>query len=158
MSAETFDYQGKEYTIEIVQDDHQPKPWKEFDCHGEVSAWTTRDKTPGEMILATQGSHKLYYDFQATTKRAKAEGWSVETSENLTLKQRVRAAVVADFEHLQKFCDGKWYFASLIVKDPRTGDTEALGGVEYHEGGLKEVEEYTNELAMILRNREVWAA
>lgn len=158
MTAQTLEYQGKDYVVEIMQDDYQPKPWQEFDGHGEVSDWTSRDKTPGELILATHKGQKLYYDFQATTKRAKLEGWSVTTSENLTFKQRVRAAVLADFEHLQKFCDGRWYFAYLSVTDPRTGDTEALGGIEYSEGGLQEVENYALELAMILRGREVWAA
>lgn len=158
MSAETFEYQGKEYSLEIVQDHYQPKPWKEFDCHGEVCDWTSRDKAPGELILATHKNNKLYYDFQATTRRAKAEGWGGVSSENLSFKQRVRAAVLADFEHLQKFCDGRWYFACLTVTDPRTGETEALGGVEYADGGIEEVEEYALELAGILRGREVWAA
>lgn len=162
MTRETIEYQGKEYYFSVGFDQYQPKPWEEFDGHGIVSDWTSRDKEAGEMVLASDRGKKLFYHFQDTTKRAKREGWGiVNPDENLTPKQIVRASVTRDYEHLRKFCDGQWYFALLTVEDPRTGETEHLGGIEYDPCCSKSnahIVDTALELAAELRAREVWAA
>lgn len=64
-----------EYVAEIHHDDSQGAPWEECDGYGEVSDWTTRQKRPGEFILSEDGRSKRYYDFAASCRIARQDGW-----------------------------------------------------------------------------------
>jgi hypothetical protein len=73
--GDTFEHRGLRFRVQFPYDDHHGAPWEECDGHGPVSDWTTRDKRPGELILATEGRHRRYYDFQAAVALARSESW-----------------------------------------------------------------------------------
>lgn len=59
----------------IEHDSHTGAPWEECDGHGPVSDWTTRAKRPGELVLSTSRGRKRFYDYQATCRIARRDGW-----------------------------------------------------------------------------------
>lgn len=73
--GDTFDHRGHTFKVEYSRDDDMREPWKENDCHGVVSEWTSRDKAPGERVLVEDRSHKRYYDVQASMRRARKDQW-----------------------------------------------------------------------------------
>lgn len=75
--GETFDFEvnGETFTAKIEADDTGDLPWENFDGHGPVSEWTTRDKEPGELVLATDGRSRRFYDFAAACRMARRDGW-----------------------------------------------------------------------------------
>ena len=48
----TAEHDGWTFAAEVHRDDSFGAPWLEHDGHGEVTDWTTRDKAPGELVLA----------------------------------------------------------------------------------------------------------
>ena len=74
--TETLTHHGKTYRVEWVYDRDAGTPWDHSDGHGVVSDWETRDKRPGELILNQNGRSKRFYDFAASVKKARAEGWN----------------------------------------------------------------------------------
>lgn len=123
---------------EAFPDDGMAPIWKEHDGHGVVSDWTTREKAPGERVLHTDGKSHLLYDVQASQAKALAQGWDAvpyNTDGRETPRQQAAKAVAADFDNLQKWCDGSRYFCVLRVVVLETDGTESeidtyLGGVE----------------------------
>lgn len=71
-----FTHEGHNYRARLDVDQHNGAPWENEDGHGDVSDWTTRDKLPGEMVLAEDGRYKRFYNFAGAVAKAKAEGWS----------------------------------------------------------------------------------
>lgn len=63
------------FTARIEPDDGMRAPWKEHDGHGPVSEWTTRDKTPGELVLCSDYGSKRYYDYATACHIARRDGW-----------------------------------------------------------------------------------
>lgn len=131
--GDTFEHQGQQFKALFETDCDVIAPWKEYDSHGVISEWTTTDKRPGEKILYSDGRQKLMYDIQATTKRARADGWNHEPYTGTKGEQAARA-VAADFERLRQFCEGHWSYVVLTVElldeDGEAITSETLGGIE----------------------------
>lgn len=138
--TETFTHKGREFTFDCERDDCMSAPWKEHDGHGIVSDWTTRDKLPGERVLASDRNSKRFYDIAATTKIAKRDGWGLGDDAKAaiaaklgrapTRKEIIAAAVEHDFGYLRAWCNDEWQFVVLCVNHPESGATEYLGGAE----------------------------
>ena len=109
----TFDIErdGTAYRIEYHFDSDADLPWEGCDGHGIVSEWTLRDKRPGERVLCSDRQSKRYYDVQATSEKAKREGWGIapELDKGLTQKQITALAVENDFQYLRGFCNDQWH-------------------------------------------------
>lgn len=137
--TEEITVNGIDYIVEYSNDDCFREPWNEFDGHGEVSEWTTRDKKPEELVLASDRGFKRYYDFAGACKTALKDGWShASVLDTDTPKQRASKAAKADYEYLKAFCMGDWSYICILVRRaddcPCCGDSESLGGIEYGYG------------------------
>jgi hypothetical protein len=110
-----------EIEIEIEQDYYNAEPsWERGDGYGYgiVSEWTSRDKRPGERVLVSDRDSKRFYDIEATTKKAKREGWDIvdeKATPGMTRKARIAAAVEADFEFHRGYANDEWTYAGYIV-------------------------------------------
>lgn len=135
---EQFEYMGQNFQLEIGRDDYMQEPWKENDGHGVVSEWTSRDKAPGERVLASDRGRHIFYDVQATQAIALKDGWGLSPDDVAELKEKlgrtptkrevVAAAVEWDYNRLRAWCNDEWYWASVIV---RLGDKVAsIGGCD----------------------------
>jgi hypothetical protein len=91
--GDTFEHEGMRFKVGFERYDGYSEPWKEFDGHGEVSDWTRRDKRPGEIVLSSDHGSKRYYDVQATTAKAKRDGWGLTEEHKAELLSRLRRAV-----------------------------------------------------------------
>lgn len=161
----TFVYEGRKFVAELHHDGDMGAPWDEHDGHGVVSDWTRRDKMPGEMLLHSDGRFlRRYYDFAGAMRLAKRDGWGIgpEALAALTAKLgrapkpgEVRvAAVMADFEHLRRWCNDLWHWCSVVVRlaDGDSTDTESVGGIESDVGDY--LRETAEELASAVLARE----
>ena len=72
---DVIEYEGASFEVRIEPDDFGENPWASEDGHGPVSDWTTRDKLPGEVILAQDGRYRRFYDFAEACKIARKDGW-----------------------------------------------------------------------------------
>lgn len=94
--------------------DHAP-PWEEYDGHGIVSDWTTREPNEGERILSRDRGKwgaARYYDFAATVELARKDGWGPGTPEE---------AAEADFARLRDWCNDNWWYVGVAVTVERLG-------------------------------------
>lgn len=87
---DTFELEGLTFKVEFPDDEDAGPPWEQGDGYGIVSDWTRRDKKPGEVVLSTDRSSKRFYDWQATNKKAKEEGWGLTDEHQAELLQRLR--------------------------------------------------------------------
>lgn len=132
--------EGTHYRVRVSYDDFADEPWDYCDGHGPVSEWTARDKRAGELILATDGRSKRYYNFQEAIKIAKRDGWGCDgLTGKETPGEKAVKAVMADFKHLKAWCDNEWHYAVLHVvlldsEGEIAGYDEYLGGVEFGYG------------------------
>jgi hypothetical protein len=123
------------YTVRVKVDIDEciGEPWKEHDGHGIVSEWRSRNsKQPGEMLLCGDGGHCRFYDFAATVKIAKRDGWDAQPYGG-TAGERAHRATLADFEYLRRWCNGDWGWVVVSVEVSRNGALVAedcCGGIE----------------------------
>jgi len=137
---EHIEHNGRNYTVEVNYDDGMGAPWLEEDGHGIVSDWTTRDKQPGEWVLPEDRRSKRFYDFAATMKLAKKEGWGLSDEALAKLEQKLGRkptkgeitadSVWRDFEYLRGWCNDDWHWVYVMVTDVETGESDSLGGIE----------------------------
>lgn len=132
--GDTFSHDGREFRINIVDDEDSGAPWDRADGHGVVSDWTTRDKRPGERVLNTDRSSKRYYDVQASIAIAKRDGWDAQPYGG-TKGERAARAVDADFEYLRRWCNDQWRYVGVVVTlldedGEDAGESESLWGIE----------------------------
>lgn len=125
---------GFDLVFRVERDDDMGPPWEEHDGHGVVSDWTTRDKRPGERVLAADGRSKRYYDVQASVEIAKRDGWDAPPYGG-TSGEKAARAVASDFDHLKRWCDDEWYWCCIIVSVSKNGVmldeyAASLGGVD----------------------------
>lgn len=132
-----FEHRGYTFTARTEHDEYVGQPWKEYDCHGIVSEWTSRDKLPGERILHTDRRSRLYYDVQRTMIRARREGWGCGDPSHThhTAREQAACAVERDYQRLRSWCRGEWAYVVLSVRlaDPlyaHDNIVQHLGGVE----------------------------
>lgn len=147
-----FEHRGYKFRVQFPHDPDMGPPWEEHDGHGPVSEWTTRDKKPGERVLATDGSHHRYYDFAEAVEIARRDGWGPgdrkpgETAEQATVR-----AVEEDYEHLRRWCADEWKWCGVVVTlcdsdgNPDENQQEALWGIEDDEAEY--LEKVARELA-----------
>lgn len=166
----TFDYEGKTFHVEIMDDDCCEPPWEHCDGHGPVSDWTRRDKKAGEWVLCEDRGSKRYYDFSEAMKMAKKEGWDAPPYGVGTKGERALRAVTADFEWLRKWCNDGWRYATLHVilfgevDEYGYADIEYedyLGGVEYDYSSngywLEVAKEIASEIMYEVKRQELKA-
>ncbi len=152
--GDTFDYRGYRFRVHFAHDADTGEPWKEYDGHGPVSAWTTRDKAPGERVLATDTDHtrRRYYDIAEATRIAKRDRWGSRDDVGLTKGAKAAKAVEEDFEYLRQWCADEWEYLTVTVAevdedDEPTGKRASLSGVEsYGDYHQTVVYELTDEL------------
>lgn len=136
--TEAIEHAGKKYRIDYVYDQDMGPPWEEDDGHGPVSDWTTRDKRPGELVLAENRHSKRYYAFQEAIAIAKRDGWAAPPYNEGTPGQKAERAVRADFEFLRAWCNDEWHWCGVVVTEIRKdadgftydGETASLWGIE----------------------------
>jgi hypothetical protein len=128
--GDTFEHKGRTFRVEFPFDEFGRVPWEDCDGHGIVSDWTTRDKKPGERVLATDRSLRRYYDYAETIKIALRDGWDAEPIKTGTKRQQAERAVNADFEYLRRWCNDAWQYVGVIVKHEDSGESESIWGIE----------------------------
>ena len=137
MRNDTFEHDGRTFSVEVTRDDCDETPWEWCDGNGPVSDWTTRDKHPGERVLCSDHGSKRYYDFAAAMKEARRDAWDAPPYLKGTKGEQALRAVTANFKYLKDWCDDRWFYASLhvtLLDDDDGEDTEYdehLGMVEY---------------------------
>ena len=151
----TFEHAGRQYKAEIHADESMGPPWEEHDGHGIVSDWTTRDKAPGELVLATDGRSRRFYDFSGSCARARAEGWDsapYNTGQESKAAQAAKAAR-ADYEYLRAWCADEWSWCGVVVVPlcdccgaADESRSESLWGIDSSDGGAY-LQEVARELA-----------
>lgn len=114
------EHEGFTIRATVHHDSDTGAPWKEHDGHGDVSEWTTRDKLPGERILATSRSSYRYYDFAGAMQKAKDEGWGQLIPYRTPGIARL-AAVEQDFRALKAWCDDEWFWCGVAVTVTKAG-------------------------------------
>lgn len=135
LATDTQTYKGHTFKVAYYFDDIMGAPWEESDGHGIISGWERRDKRPGERILAEDGRAKLFYDVQATMRKAKKEEWNTAPCQWRTKGEQAAAAVEKDFQRMQAWARGDWHWVivevALLDKDGKeTLHADSLGGVE----------------------------
>jgi hypothetical protein len=142
---ETFKHAGLTFRAETTPDECHGAPWEECDGHGPVSDWTTRDKAPGERVLAQDRGSRRYYDAAEATRIAKRDGWGLAEDGIAALRDKLgrdptrgditAEAVRRDFDYLRAWCDDEWRYVVLriVLLDVDGAETDRdayLGGVE----------------------------
>jgi len=125
-NTEDTERNGTEYRIEYYYDEDHNAPWIEEDGHGIISEWTTRDKHPGEVAIATDGRSHRYYDVAATIDLAKRDGWGVSSdTTGMTPAQVTEEAVEQDMKQMREWCNSRWHYMGIVVF-PLTVDGDEL--------------------------------
>lgn len=132
----TFEFEGRIFHIEFLDDYDSSPPWKESDGHGPVSEWTCRDKKAGEWVLCEDYPSRRYYDFAEAMRIAKRDGWGAPPYGVGTKGERAVRAVTADFEYLRRWCTDQWKYVTLHIVLFNEDDDDILyedylGRVEY---------------------------
>lgn len=163
--GDTFEHDGHKFRVTFPHDEYLGAPWEEHDGHGIVSEWTRRDKRPGELVLAQDRSSRRYYDFAATVRLARKEGWDAKpyNEGRETRRQQAAKAARSDFEYLRRWCNDQWHWCGVVVEllddsGDGIGETESVFGIEDDAGEY--LEETAHELAgeLIYRLANVMAA
>ncbi len=108
------EYKGHTIGVTWHYDQDSEAPWKTDDGHGPVSEWTSREKLPGERVLASDHRQNLYYDFAEAIRIAKRDGWDAKPYGG-TKGEKANRAAEADFEYLRRYCADLWCFVGRIV-------------------------------------------
>lgn len=77
--GDTFEYRGRTFKAELRPDDDSQTPWDD-DGHGEVSDWTSREKTSGERVLIADRGSKRLYNFAGAVRTARKDDWGCKHS------------------------------------------------------------------------------
>lgn len=128
-----FDYEGKTFHVEVMDDDCCEPPWECNYGHGPVSDWTRRDKKAGEWVLSVDHGMRRYYDFSEAMRMAKKVPWDTEPGGVGTKGERALRAVTADFEYLRRWCNDDWNYVTLHVILFGEVDGYGYAEVEYEE-------------------------
>lgn len=143
---------GLRFVVETEPDPYHGAPWDEDDGHGPVSDWRQAEnwrgrlmKSPGERVLCRDRGSARFYDVQAATRKAWAEGWGLSDSDREALGKRlgrtptkgdeIHEAVERDFQYLRRFAEGDWGYVAVVVTlldvdGDKTDESETMGGVE----------------------------
>lgn len=135
-------------TAKTEYDDCMSQPWNEECGHGPVrslSRYSDR-KAPSEMLLGEGWA----YDFAEACKIALRDGWGIAGGkmEGESAKAYAARCAMADFKHLQAWCNDDWHYCVLVVTVHCEGVEmafESLGGM--YSGDDDYLTETANELA-----------
>lgn len=135
--TETVDRHGERYLVEWFFDYDGGPPWEESEGHGIVSEWTRRDKRPGELVLATDRGMHRFYDYAASVRKARAEGWNIEPYQWPSKGAQAAAAALGDFQYLRGWCNDEWHYCGIRVTlldddGEKSPAFESLWGIESH--------------------------
>lgn len=130
----TIEVGGLDFAVYLEPDELTGPPWENSDCHGPVSEWTTRKKTPGEIVLCEDRNSRRYYDYQEACRIARKDGWGYEGSTG-TKREIAAAAAMRDYNYLRQWCDDQWSYVGVTVElldddGDGMGICESLFGVE----------------------------
>lgn len=101
--------------VKLRPDEDGSAPWENSDAHGVVSDWEHRGEANGRWPLNQDGYSSRYYDWKATLKIAKRDGWGTRNGD-------LMGAVRRDFEYLRGWCNDVWCYVGLIVELYDAGD------------------------------------
>lgn len=149
---ETFDVQrnGATYRVCHAADVYADAPWVNWDGSGIVSDWTQREKKPGELVLSSDRKSKRFYDFSATMKKAKTDGWGISgDTTGMSRNEISQRAVMLDFERMRDWCSDKWSYI-IVVVFPLTPDGDELKSKAKRLFGVESDCENLDELALEL--------
>lgn len=128
--------EGVVLQFQVEHDIDFREPWIEHDGHGIISEWRSADrKSPGERILCSDHGRARFYDIEATTQRAKADGWGCgeESHAHKTRGETIACAVLSDYKHMRAWCNDEWTWCGWIVTldiDGCEEDSESVWGYE----------------------------
>lgn len=119
------DENGVFYRATIEHDDCMGLPWEEHDGHGIVrlvSYYDREDKHSGERLLyrGDRNEYTAWYDWAATIKKAKKDGWGCSKHEHKTKGEKAACAVQQDFDYLEAFLNDRWHWVSSTVQAYKT--------------------------------------
>lgn len=157
--GDTFELDGLSFRVSIQPDPDMGPPWEEHDGHGIVSEWrretewhnarATFSKAPGERMLCRDGRSARFYDFAATMRKARKDGWGLGAEDITKLRAKLgreptggdvtAAAVERDFQFLKDWCEDRWSWVYVQVTlldldGNETPQSESLGGIESDAG------------------------
>lgn len=69
--------QGFDLAVTIEPDPHNEAPWDNSDGHGPVTDWTTSSKSPGQLVLVSDGGSKRFYNWHEACALALRDEWGV---------------------------------------------------------------------------------
>lgn len=131
--------------LKWYHDEHQGNPWEEHEGHGivreaRVPKYASRGaKKPGELVLHSGLSTVLFYDYAATLKIARRDGWGISEEERskmekelgrkATRREETARSVVLDYEFLRKFCTGDIYYVGYTIEVEGTSYEDSLWGI-----------------------------
>lgn len=139
--TETIEHGGYSFRVEHVADNDHGAPWLNEDGHGVISDWTTRDKSPGELVLNSDRSSKRFYDFAETCRIALRDGWgSRDAEEGMSKRQIAALAAREDYERMRAWCNDEWHYVGVVVtlldiEGNETDAVQSLWGIESDAGG-----------------------
>ena len=117
---------GFEVTASVQRDNDMGPPWKEHDGHGVVSDWRPKNsKRPGERIMCEDRGSCRFYDWAASIKIAKRDGWDAEPYGVGTKGERAVRAVQRDFESMKSWCENEWHWCGVVLSVSK-GNVEIL--------------------------------
>lgn len=148
----TIEHAGRNFVASLFNDsDSRAAPWEEYDGHGIIrqtySPYSRPDKKPGETIMHHTRGEVWLYDVQATTAKAKKEGWELCDAQLAKLAAQLgraptpgevtAAAVQFDLEYCSGFLRGDWSYIGVGVQlvgpdgEPQDSSyTHAVWGIE----------------------------
>lgn len=138
--TETIEHGGYSFRVEHVADNDHGAPWLNEDGHGVISDWTTRDKSPGELVLNSDRSSKRFYDFAETCRIALRDGWGARDAEPGMSKRQIAAlAAREDYERMRAWCNDEWHYVGVVVtlldiEGNETDAVQSLWGIESDAG------------------------
>lgn len=110
----TCEVDGFTIVATVERDEDSGPPWKSCDGWGVVSGWRRKDsKRPGERIINEDRGWCRFYDWEASIRQAKAEGWCQDIPG--TLGERAAAACEKDFALLKAWCDDEWWYCGIVL-------------------------------------------
>jgi hypothetical protein len=115
--TETRTILGHTFTIAWLSDSNATAPWENYEGHGVVTPWLSRDKHPGELVLNDNGrGSKRFYDFADTCRVARADHWGhPDCPADATPRQRAAFAARKDYEYLRGWCNDDWHYCGISV-------------------------------------------
>lgn len=146
--GDTFEHAGRTFRVRYEPDTDAALPWDECDGHGVIRKAHAphydgrTDKRPGERPMNQPGRNEwqFYYDWAATTRKARAEGWGLGDGDWWKLAAQVNGEPTAG-QVIAESVRRDFEFCSYCISDdmPYVGVIVELLGPEDEEGECETV-------------------